>query len=80
MESVRDGMRGWVSVALEDGLAVPSPVSPALSSGRFLVRLPRGLHAELGRRAAAEGVSLNQFVVATLAGAVSWPVGSNGRP
>jgi predicted HicB family RNase H-like nuclease len=36
-------------------------------SGRFVVRLPRSLHAALEREAAAEGVSLNQLVVAKLA-------------
>jgi predicted HicB family RNase H-like nuclease len=36
-------------------------------SGRFVVRLPRSLHAALEREAANEGVSLNQLVVAKLA-------------
>ena len=36
-------------------------------SGRFVLRLPRSLHAALEREAAAEGVSLNQLVVAKLA-------------
>src|SRR5262245_17470630 len=36
-------------------------------SGRFIVRLPRSLHAALEREAAREGVSLNQLVVAKLA-------------
>src|SRR5207237_9974255 len=36
-------------------------------SGRFVVRLPQSLHASLEREAAAEGVSLNQLVLAKLA-------------
>jgi len=36
-------------------------------SGRFVVRLPRSLHAALDAEAQAEGVSLNQLVVAKLA-------------
>ncbi len=36
-------------------------------SGRFVVRLPRSLHAALEREAEEEGVSLNQLVVAKLA-------------
>lgn len=35
-------------------------------SGRFVVRLPKSLHAALEREAAAEGVSLNQLVVVKL--------------
>jgi len=36
-------------------------------SGRFVVRLPRSLHAALEKEAADEGTSLNQLVVAKLA-------------
>jgi antitoxin HicB len=73
VERVRDAMTGWISVALEDGKDVPAPFpEPAAFSGRFVVRLPRSLHAELSRVAAREGVSLNQLVVSALAGAVGW--------
>jgi hypothetical protein len=36
-------------------------------SGKFNVRVPKSLHAALASEAAAEGVSLNQLVVAKLA-------------
>ncbi len=36
-------------------------------SGKFVVRLPKSLHAALETEAAREGVSLNQLVVAKLA-------------
>ena len=36
-------------------------------SGRFVVRIPRSLHAALEREAVSEGVSLNQLVLAKLA-------------
>jgi predicted HicB family RNase H-like nuclease len=36
-------------------------------SGKFNVRLPKSLHAALASQAEAEGVSLNQLVVAKLA-------------
>ncbi len=36
-------------------------------SGKFMVRLPKSLHAALEREAADEGVSLNQLVVTKLA-------------
>jgi hypothetical protein len=40
-------------------------------SGRFVVRLPKSLHAALEREAAEEGVSLNQLVVTKLAVSMS---------
>ena len=72
VERVKDAMLGWISVALEDGKPIPEPYEEPEHSGRFLVRLPRSLHAELARQARQEGVSLNQFVATVLAGAVHW--------
>jgi len=66
---VRDAMAGWISIALEDGVEIPEPRDPDSFSGRFLLRIPRSLHAELARRAEEEGVSLNQYVATTLASA-----------
>jgi predicted RNase H-like HicB family nuclease len=65
--NVHDAMAGWISVALEDGIEIPEPVDVDAYSGRFLLRIPRSLHADLARRAEEEGVSLNQFVAITLA-------------
>jgi antitoxin HicB len=72
VSSVYDAMAGWISVALDDGREIPEPRDPEAFSGRFLLRLPRGLHAELARQAAQEGVSLNQYVATTLAAASGW--------
>jgi antitoxin HicB len=72
VSSVYDAMAGWISVALEDGRDIPEPRDPETYSGRFLLRLPRGLHAELARQAEQEGVSLNQYVATTLASASGW--------
>ena len=43
---------------------------PATPSGRLLLRMPPGLHAELARAAEREGTSLNGFITARLAEAV----------
>jgi hypothetical protein len=53
---------------LIDGLPDP-PIGPERReySGKFNVRIPRSLHAALACEAEAEGVSLNQLVVAKLA-------------
>jgi HicB family len=51
-----------------------------MTSGRFVLRIPRGLHAELTRQARDEGVSLNQYVATLLAGAAGWRGGGAGIP
>src|SRR6266404_3322488 len=53
---------------LIDSLPEP-PVGPQRReySGKFNVRVPKSLHAALANEAEAEGVSLNQLVVAKLA-------------
>lgn len=52
--------------AAMDRFGVVAGAQPT-KSGRFVVRLPRSLHASLEREAGIEGVSLNQLVVAKLA-------------
>lgn len=44
----------------------------AASKG-VLLRLPISMHADLKRAAAEEGVSLNTFITALLAGVLPWP-------
>ena len=51
------------------GETAPAPDATAEYSGNIRLRLPRYLHAELARRADAEGVSLNQLMVTLLASA-----------
>lgn len=50
--------------------------TPKEKSGRFLVRLPKSMHAALENEAAQEGVSLNQLVVAKLASQLGALVGA----
>jgi antitoxin HicB len=70
VESVRDAMLGWISIALEEGRPIPPPRAEQPFSGRLLLRMPRTLHAELVRHADLEGVSLNQFIVFALSRAI----------
>ena len=69
-EMINDAMRGWVGVALENGIPVPEPAPDEDYSGKFVVRLPRSLHRQLAQTAEREGVSLNQFINVALARAV----------
>lgn len=46
---------------------VPDPLAERSYSGRFVVRIPPGLHRELVAEAAQEGLSLNRLVSDRLA-------------
>jgi antitoxin HicB len=70
LEMIEDARRSWIEVAYEDGQVVPEPGSHEQYSGNFIVRGPKSLHRTLDRLAKREGVSLNQYLVATLARSV----------
>jgi antitoxin HicB len=62
----KDAFRCWTEACLEWNKNIPTPGSSG-TSGRFVTRVPKSLHARLTARAKQEGVSLNTFVVAKLA-------------
>jgi antitoxin HicB len=65
-EAAREVQVAALGMLAELGDKAPAP-DAALPSGNIALRMPRSLHAELARRAALEGVSLNQLMVAMLA-------------
>jgi hypothetical protein len=66
---------GWIEERAEHDFDMPLPIddeplpanelaaNSAKFSGRFVLRLPKSLHARLAGEAEKEGVSLNQYVV-----------------
>jgi predicted RNase H-like HicB family nuclease len=60
---VRKAMKGWIGTRLDNGFPVPLPVSPENYSGKFVVRVPKSLHAKLSIAAGKEGISLNQYAL-----------------
>jgi predicted HicB family RNase H-like nuclease len=70
--AIAKAMEDWLAAALEKGAAVPEPRPTPSHSGRLLLRLPQGLHAELAHKADREEVSLNGLITSMLAGAVGW--------
>lgn len=59
--NVRDALRVWIEAMLEDGLPIPEPTTYSQYSGQFKLRIPKSLHRDLARHAAAEGISMNQY-------------------
>src|SRR4030042_3708161 len=66
-ELIEEARRMWLEVAYEDGQDIPEPRSAQEYSGKFFIRAPRSLHRKLDQMAKREGVSLNQYLVTTLA-------------
>lgn len=67
---IQDAMRGWLEVAVEDGIPIPEPQPDEEYSGKFVVRVPRSLHRALAEQAQREDASLNQYINVALARAV----------
>jgi len=67
-ENAYEAKLSWIQAALMKGWHVPKPIEDSDFSGRFLVRCPRTVHKRLVENAKREGVSLNHYVVSTLAG------------
>jgi predicted RNase H-like HicB family nuclease len=62
-ENIQEAMEGWIETKLENGLSVPKPVDESQYSGKFVLRVPKTLHALLVMEAEKEGVSLNQYAL-----------------
>jgi RNA polymerase sigma-B factor len=76
VENLRAAMQTWLTTAGDEARVISRPSSTqgkkaSTHSGRFLVRMPSALHAELSRAAEREQVSLNRFVTAQLAASVA---------
>ena len=57
----------WFETCLQLGIPIPQPIEPQKFSGKIIVRMPPTLHESLTRIAELEGVSLNQYMVSSLA-------------
>ena len=68
LEEIHHAVEAWLEAAKKAGNPIPVPTVPGSASGKFLMRLPKRLHADLTRAAKREGVSLNQYVLYLLAG------------
>lgn len=60
----------WIKAAIEAGQEIPEPAFNAGYSGHLALRLPRSLHRQAARLAERDGVSLNQFLITTVAARV----------
>lgn len=66
IREAHDAMAVWIKAAKSMKRPTPEPSNPAEDmgySGKFLMRVPKRLHAEMARAAKTQGVSLNQCVL-----------------
>jgi len=68
---IEDARQLWIRTAYDEGQDIPLPRDMEKYTGKFVVRIPRGLHRDLARAAKRQGVSLNQYVTSLLASGVS---------
>ena len=67
IRELQDAITAWVAAAAAVGNPAPAPSTRPEFSGKFVVRVPKSLHAQLVRQAKFEECSLNQYVVYLLA-------------
>jgi predicted RNase H-like HicB family nuclease len=75
LEDLDTAFRAVLETAIQDKLALPTPLAENSYSGRFLIRTSKSLHQAAVIRANDEGVSLNRFVEAAIIQALNQPFG-----
>jgi antitoxin HicB len=65
IKMVKEAKGAWLEIALQEERKIPEPTNPYDNeySGKFTLRIPKGLHKELSIKAQEEGVSLNQYLL-----------------
>lgn len=66
IENGKDAFNCWMVAQMEWGREIPAPFSTG-TSGKFVQRVPKSLHAKLAALAKQEGVSLNSLVLTFIA-------------
>ena len=66
LHEVQEASKAWIKAATKVGHVIPEPSLASNFSGKFVMRVPKSLHARLSRKAKVEGVSLNQYVLSLL--------------
>jgi predicted RNase H-like HicB family nuclease len=67
LSAAQKAKEAWIAAQNAAGNPIPLPAETHKFSGKFLVRVPKDLHAHLSHAAQRQGVSLNQYVLYRLA-------------
>jgi antitoxin HicB len=66
----RDALRATIAALRNGGFPIPEPNSGGTASGKFVIRMPKSLHAKLAARARLECVSLNTMALSFIAAGI----------
>lgn len=66
LSNIQEAKELWLETALKKNRKIPEPQTEENYSGKFVVRLPKSLHAKISKRAKEENTSINQLVVSML--------------
>jgi predicted RNase H-like HicB family nuclease len=75
LDSLEEVAAAWLAAALAQNQPIPEPAENTEFSGRLVLRMPKSLHKKAAQLAGRDGVSLNQFIVTSLAE----QIGERGR-
>jgi predicted RNase H-like HicB family nuclease len=67
LANLEDVAASWLETTIAKGQRIPEPTESVGFSGKLVLRLPKSLHKKAAHMAARDGVSLNQFIVSSLA-------------
>ena len=75
-EDIKDAMQEWLELNIKQGKAIPLPLKSKRYSGKIILRMPPALHESLMFKATQQGVSLNQYLVASLSHTLGYDEGA----
>ena len=67
LKALKDVAFSWLESVAAMGKAIPEPMENLQYSGKLVLRMPKNLHKKAARAAERDGVSLNQFIVSSVA-------------
>jgi antitoxin HicB len=79
LAALEDVAASWLESSLARGKAIPEPLECSEYSGKLVVRLPKSLHKKAAYAAERDGVSLNHFIVSSIAQQVGFLTHSASR-
>ena len=66
IHNAKEAIDLWLETARDKKIPIPEPMGRKKFSGKFIVRAPEALHADLAREALRQGKSMNELTIELL--------------